>query len=172
MNFLTLKKMHQIEKKMEDFTVCFRFNLLSYRGASKTSKVVLANTDKRITDTKTQRARNMGFLYELNVNDGPGNGAINMKTFNNKMGDVLQNGGAFTIWPIYDDDVNANEWNSICLGSNIRDRNIFLARNGKTQHNISQPQVWADVNVGLDTSAVGPFQVYIVEFLVKFFFIK
>jgi hypothetical protein len=37
-NFLTLKeKIHQETKKFEDFTMCFRFNLLSYRGESRAS---------------------------------------------------------------------------------------------------------------------------------------
>ena len=30
---------------------------------------------------------------------------------------------------------------------------------GKTLHNFSQPELWADLNVGLDTSALEPLQV-------------
>ena len=76
-----------------------------------------------------------------------------------KMKEILENGGTYYTMPIYDEPINAYEWNSFCMGSNLRDRYIFLVRNGKTQFNMSQPKVWADANYGLDTDAVGTYKV-------------
>lgn len=168
-NFLTLKKqIHATEKKMEDFTVCFRFNLLSYRAKNKESYLFAAGTDKRIMDTSGNEIEiNLGCQFCLYTNDGPGNGAVLMKPNNDKIMEILEGGGTTLMFPIYEEPINAYEWNSICLGSNLKDKYLFIVRNGKTQMNMSMPQVWADVNVGLDTSAFTPFQVTRYSFDIK-----
>ena len=159
-NALTLKKkLYEKEKSMDDFTLCFRMNLLSYRGKGTGHNILRAKTSKYVTNKDMNRDWTTGFHYELNPVDGPGNGVITIQTFSDRLQDVIANDGVYTIWPIYKTEVNANQWNSFCIGSNIRARNIFLARNGYTIHNFSQPQLWADLNLGLDTSALEPFQV-------------
>ena len=159
-NALTLKeKMYENEKSMEDFTLCFRINLLSYTKAGQDHHIIRARTNKFVTNKDMNKDLATGFHFELNPVDGPGNGYISIQTFNDRMNHLLANDGLYTIWPLYKTEVNANQWNSFCIGSNLRDRYIFLARNGYTLHNLSQPQLWADLNVGLDTSALTPFQV-------------
>ena len=159
-NVLTLKKkMYEKEKSMNDFTLCFRMNLLSYRGKGKVHTILRAKTNKYVTNKNMNKDWTTGFHYELKPMDGQGNGVITIQTFNDRLQDVIANDGVYTIWPIYKTEVNANQWNSFCIGSNIRDRNIFLAWNGYTLHNFSQPQLWADLNLGLDTSALEPFEV-------------
>ena len=100
-----------------------------------------------------------GLWYELAPVDGPGNGVITVQTFNDRLQEVIAKDGLYTIWPIYETEVNANQWNSFCIGSNLQSRTIFLARNGKVLHNFTQPELWADLNIGLDTSALEPLQV-------------
>ena len=89
-NFLTLKRqIHATEKKMEDFTVCFRFNLLSYRAKNKESALFAAGTDKRIMDTSGKEVEiNLGSQFYINNNDGPGNGHVLMKTNNDKIMEI------------------------------------------------------------------------------------
>ena len=158
-NSLTLKKkMNEKEISMKDFTFCFRFNLLSYRKKGKPHTIFRTKTDKYSSSDWTT-----GFHYELNPVDGPGNGVVTIQTFNERLEYVIASNGVYTIWPIYNTEVNANQWNSFCLGSDLQRRNIFLARNGHTIHNFSQPQLWADLNMGLDTSALEPFQVWLID---------
>ena len=155
-NALTLKKkFYETEKKMEGFTFCFRINLLSYKGKANSHFIFHANTNKYFPSKKWKT----GFHYDLNPFDGPGNGVITIKTFGERIQEVIAKDGVYTIWPIYDTEVNANQWNSFCIGSNLRSRNIFLVRNGRTVHNFSQPEIWADLNIGMDTSALEPLHV-------------
>ena len=49
--------------------------------------------------------------------------------------------------------------NSFCFGSSLKSRYISLTRNGKIVTEFPQPKVWADLNVGLDTSALEPLKV-------------
>ena len=159
-NALTLKKkLFEAEKAMKDFTLCFRMNLLSYRGKGTTHTIFRAKTDKYVLNKDMGRKWTTGVHYELAPVDGPGNGVITIQTFNDRLQEVIRNNGVYTIWPIYGNEVNANQWNSFCIGSNLKDRNIFLARNGKTIHNLSQPELWAELNLGLDTTAFEPFKV-------------
>ena len=159
-NALTLKKKYyETEKKMKDFTFCFRINLLSYKGKANSHFIFRANTNKYFPIKNMNRKWKTGFHYDLNPFDGPGNGVITIQTFGERIQEVIAKDGVYTIWPIYDTEVNANQWNSFCIGSDLRSRNIFLVRNGKTVHNFSQPEIWADLNIGLDTSALEPFQV-------------
>ena len=160
MNFLTLKKkMFEEEKTMEDFTFCFRFNLLKYRGKAVGHTVVRARTDKHANNLPEERDWSTGFHFELIPRDWTDNGVTTIQTFNRNLMRVLQNNGSYAIWPIYDEQIHANEWNSICFGSNFKARSIFLVRNGVIQHNISQPDLWAELNIGLDTSILQPFKV-------------
>ena len=78
------------------------------------------------------------------------------------MQDILVEDGTYYVMPIYDEAINANEWNSFCIGSNLKERYLFLVRNGKTQYNILQPKIWADGNFGFDSSMVGPYEVCFV----------
>ena len=159
-NALTLKKkIYETEKIMKDFTLCFRLNLLSYRGKAKNHNLLRAKTNKYVLNKDMNRFWTSGFHYELNPVDGPGNGVITIQTFSDRLQDVIAEDGVYTIWPIYKTEVNANQWNSFCIGSNLHKRNIFLARNGEILHNFSQPELWAELNLGLDTSALEPFQV-------------
>ena len=159
-NALTLKeKKYEKEKSMEDFTICFRINLLSYRGKGLNHGIFKGKSNKFFTNKYERKDWSTGFHFSLNPVDGPGNGFITIQTFNDRMQYLLANDVVYTIWPLYKTGVNANQWNSFCIGSNLRDRYIFLARNGHTLHNFSQPQLWADLNLGIDTSALAPFQV-------------
>ena len=159
-NALTLKKkIYDTEKTMEDFTFCFRINLLSYRGKAKRHKLITAKTNKYVLNKDTNNFWTTGLSYELFPVDGPGNGVITVQTFNDRLQEVIATDGLYTIWPIYETEVNANQWNSFCIGSNLQSRTIFLARNGKVLHNFTQPELWADLNIGLDTSILEPLQV-------------
>ena len=172
-NSLTLKKkMYKTEKSMKDFTICFRINLLSYRGKSREHAIFSAKSNKYVTNAGSNLNWTTGFHYELTPVDGLGpvhsedaiaktlgNGVLTVQTFNDKIQNVIANAGSYTIWPIYDREVNANEWNSFCFGSSLKSRYISLTRNGKIVTKFPQPKVWADLNVGLDTSALEPLKV-------------
>ena len=159
-NALTFKKkIYEKEKSMEDFTLCFRINLLSYRGKGLWHSILRAKTNKYKTNDDMNLDWTTGFFYDLSPIDGPGNGVVGIQTFNDQLQEVILKNGAYTIWPIYETEVNAHQWNSFCIGSNLKERNIFLARNGKTLHNFSQPELWATLNVGLDTTALEPLNV-------------
>ena len=160
MNFLTLKKkLYEKEQSMKDFTVCFRLKLFSYRGKAVSHIVIRAKTDKYLYNTEQGNDWTTGFHFDLNPRDGTDNGVNLIQTFNENLMDVLDSNGSYAIWPIYKNQINANEWNSFCFGSNLAAQKIFLVSNGITQHNVSQPKIWADLNIGLDTSALQPFQV-------------
>ena len=163
-NALTMKKkLYETEKSMKDFTICFRANLLSYRGKAYDHNFLRAKTNKHILNKEKDMDRiwTPGFHYQLTPVDGPGNGVITIQTFGERLQEVIAGGGFYTIWPTYEPEVNANQWNSFCIGSNLQERYIFLARNGRTLHNFSQPQLWADLNLGLDTSVLEPVKVYL-----------
>ena len=91
--------------------------------------------------------------------DGPANGIITIQTFNTEIPEVLSRNGLYTIWPMFQYDVNAHQWNSFCIVSNLPGHSIFLVRNGETINNFSQPKLCTDINIGLDTSALEPLQV-------------
>ena len=159
-NALTLKKkLFESEKSMEDFTFCFRLNLLSYRAKGKSHTIFRTKTNKHVLNKDINQFWTTGFHFELIPTNGPGNGVVTIQTFNDRLQEVLSKDGVYTIWPKYKTEINANQWNSFCIGSNFQDRRIFLTRNGEHVYNFSQPQIWADVNVGLDTTALEPFQV-------------
>ena len=162
-NFLTLKEqIHKEKKTFQDVTVCFRFNLLSYRGESKTNFLIHAYADnyrEYVKNTVTGVIENGTdrFLFYLNPVT-PGNGRFDLITYIEKMPEVTRAGGQFLIWPIYKEEINANQWNSMCMGSTIDSRIIYMVHNGKTQENITQPEVWADVSKPLDTSMFDRFK--------------
>ena len=159
-NALTLKqKIHQEEKEMKEFTFCFRLNLLSYSEKAKKHVIFWAKTNKYHFNEAENSFWTTGFKYSLKPIDGPSNGVIIISTFNERLEDILSEDGFYTIWPTYEPEVNANQWNSFCIGSSLSYQNIFLVRNGRTIHNFTQPELWAKLNKGIDTSALGPFQV-------------
>ena len=82
-NALTLKnKLYESEKSMEDFTLCFRFNLLSYRGKEKVHTILRAKTNMYKLYENVNQFWTTGFHFELRPTDGPGNGVITIQTFN------------------------------------------------------------------------------------------
>ena len=108
-NSLTLKKkMYKTEKSMKDFTICFRINLLSYRGKGREHTIFSAKTNKYVTNASSNLNWTTGFHYELTPVDGLGNGVLTVQTFNDKIQNVIANAGSYTIWPIHDREVNAN----------------------------------------------------------------
>ena len=158
-NALTLKKkMYEEEKSMEDFTLCYRINLLSYRGKGMQQHLFRAKSDKWVKNAGTEQEWTTGFHHDLIPVDAH-SGLITIQTFNERVQEVILTDGMYTIFPVYPTHLMANQWNSFCLGSSLQGRYIFLSRNGRTVHNISQPEIWADLNIGLDTSILQPFQV-------------
>ena len=149
-NFLTLKKpVFDQEKSMKDFTICFRLKLLRYRGKNKWHTIMRAKTDKFVNNPDWNRLWPTGFHFDLNPRDSTANGVITIQTFNENVTEVLRRNGSYAIWPIYNEHINANEWNSFCFGSNLATNSIFLVKNGVTVHNFSQPIFWTKVNIGL-----------------------
>ena len=118
-----------------------------------------AKTDKFVNNPDWNRLWPTGFHFDLNPRDSTANGVITIQTFNENVTEVLRRNGSYAIWPIYNEHINANEWNSFCFGSNLATNSIFLVKNGVTVHNFSQPNFWTKVNIGLDTSALTPFKV-------------
>ena len=158
-NALTLKrKMYEEEKSMKDFTLCYRMNLLSYTGKGKQQHLFRSKTDKWVLNAGTDQKWTTGFHHDLNPVDAH-TGLITIQTFNERIDEVILSNGIYTIFPQYQTELMANQWNSFCIGSSLQGKYIFLARNGMTVQNTSQPQLWADLNVGLDTSILQPFQV-------------
>ena len=97
-------------------------------------------------------------FYQFYLNPvAPGNGAFIMNTYPELLDEVIPKNARHWIWPIYNEDVNANKWHSMCFGLSIEKRISFLVHNGKTQENVTQPEAWADVSRGYDTTAVEPY---------------
>ena len=150
-NFLTLKrKIHQEVKKFKDITVCFRFNLLSYRGEAQASGFMYAYTKNHVTFLRglTEVTWSENFNFWLNP-VAPGNGGFNLNSYPELLDKVIPEDGVHLIWPIYNEDVNANKWHSMCFGLSIDRKISFLVHNGKTQDNFTKPQIWADVSIGV-----------------------
>ena len=147
-NFLTLnRKVHSELKKFKDITVCFRFNLLSYRGESRASLLLYGYTKNHVEFLRGlgKSINSEHIVFYLNP-VAPGNGAFIMETYPELLDEVIPENAVHRIWPIYDEDVNANKWHSMCFGLSIEKRISFLVHNGKTQENVSQPEVWAEVS--------------------------
>ena len=117
-NFLTLKEQLYKEKKtFQDVTICFRFNLLSYRGESKTNMLIHAYSENWVEYVKnevTGQKENLTARYLFYLNPvPPGNGRFDLFTYPDKLPEVTVAGGQFLIWPIYKEEINANQWNSM-----------------------------------------------------------
>ena len=83
MNFLTLKKkMYEKEKTMEDFTICFRLNLLSYRGKDTIHHILRAKTTKYAKNMPENREWMTGYHFQLNPRDDMNNGVLTIHSFN------------------------------------------------------------------------------------------
>ena len=158
-NFLTLKrKIHQDVKKFKDIAVCFRFNLLSYRGESRSSDIIVGQTSNHVEFMSGNREGIGSEYLRFSLNPvPPGNGKFIISTYPELVDKVILENGVHWIWPIYNEDVNANKWHSMCFGQSIENKRSFLVHNGKTQENVTQPQVWADVSRGFDTTMVEPY---------------
>ena len=162
LNFLTLKrKIHDKVRTLKDVTICFRFNLISYRGESRGSMIMDGYTKNYVEffqnkEAGTKRNASERMFFVLNPVP-PGNGVFAMDTYPDLLDDVIPKDGVHWIWPIYKEEVNANKWHSICLGTDIQKRIMYIVHNGKTQDNVSQPEIWAEVARGLDTTFIEPY---------------
>ena len=74
------------------------------------------------------------------------------------MDEVLKQNGVYAIWPIYKEEINANQWHSICFGYDIENNYMYLVHNGKTQDNVTQPDIVKKVSRGFDTTMVERFE--------------
>ena len=106
-----------------------------------------------------------GFFHRLGYSTGDYNGWHYLATFNEKVQEVIKSNGIYAIWPEYEENVNANEWNSFCFGTDFKKRKAFLVRNGKTVANFTQSDLWAEVNTGIDTSLLEPFNTLVDNFI-------
>ena len=158
-NFLTLKrKIHEDVKKFKDITVCFRFNLLSYRGEARSSNLIAGYSKNHVEFLRGLDKTINSEYFQFYLNPvAPGNGAFIMNTYPELLDMVIPEDGVHWMWPIYNEDVDANKWHSMCFGLSIEKKISFLVHNGKTQENYTQPQIWADVSRGFDTTMVEPF---------------
>ena len=157
LNFLTLKrKIHQENKEFKDFSICFRLNFLSHIDTSISIPLWL-QTNKYVDlineATGFRQTMSSTFWAEFGMQY-----AIFMRTFPADMGQVLSANGIYALWPEFDGgDLNANQWHSICLGIDVKKKNIYLVHNGQTFVNLTQPEIWAEKNKGFDTSMLEPF---------------
>ena len=170
-NALTLKrKMFETEKSVEDFTVCHRIYLLSYRKITDSSGFIFEAKTNKFGSTDIARSSHKlapGFFHRLYYSTDAFNGWHYLATFNEKVQEVIKSNGIYAIWPEYEENVNANEWNSFCSGTDFKKRKAFLVRNGKTVANFTQSDLWAEVNTGIDTSILEPFNT-LVNNLISF----
>jgi hypothetical protein len=161
-NFLTLKeKVHQETKQFDDFTICIRFNLMSNRGESRESiPLRLKSSLDRVLvinkDTGTELWYDSSMIYFSLNPVPPGNGWFQMMSFHEHADEVIKQKGVYTLWPIYKEEVNANQWHSMCFGIDIKKNIMYLVHNGKTQDNVTQPDIVREVNRGFDTTMVEP----------------
>ena len=159
-NALTLKrKMFETEKSVEDFTVCHRIYLLSYRKIGDADAIIFHAKTNKFGSTeipKTAHKLAPGMFHILSYSTGDFNGWHYLATFNERVQEVIKSNGIYAIWPKYEENVNANEWYSFCSGTDFKKRKAFLVRNGKTVANFTQSDLWAEVNTGIDTSLLEP----------------
>ena len=160
-NFLTLKeKIHKEVKRIKEFTLCYRFNFLSfgynemYRGASLP---IWLNSDNYVDDLSQPCYHSeckTDFIYWLWTNTYS---YMTFGTFPDHVKTVLQQKGKNVIFPLYKETVNPYKWHSICLGPDLGNLRVTVVHNGKTQGNYSQPKILAELDDGTDTSIVQPF---------------
>ena len=164
-NGLTLKrKIFETEKKVQDFTVCHRMYLLSYRRLDDSdAQLFFAKTNKFGSKEVPKSSHKLapGFCNNIFYSTGAANGWFYLTTFNEKLQDVIKDSGIYAIWPEYEENINANQWYSFCFGTDFQKKKAFLVRNGQTVTNFSQPDLWADVNIGIDTSLLEPFKTWV-----------
>ena len=157
-NFLTLKKSpHQETKHFDDFTFCFRLNFLSHQdkklsipiSGQPNMFVEVVNPDTGQTFRRTTYfSVRFGLYY-----------AMFMNTFPDYQYEVIAENGIYLLWPEYEGGaLNANQWHSICLGFDVKQRIIYMVQNGQTIINITQPEIWAEKNRGYDTTMIAPMQ--------------
>ena len=158
-NFLTLKeKIHKEIKHFEDVTFCYRFNFLSFIAYNKRSAIFLARTPNYvefvnpISGTKRNLTDGLSSaispIYQLS--------AV-LATFPHAMYEVIQAGGMYILNTVYEENINANQWHIVCFGFDAKKRQLYMVHNGATAVNVTQPEIWAEVNRGFDTTIVSPF---------------
>ena len=159
MNFLTMKKRaHEKRKNFKDFTICFRFNLLSYQDPTVVASVPLrlhGSVKFPMSKLSDNWFDGNQIFYSFHPIP-PGNGWLFANTFAERTMEVLAQNGVYSIWPIYKEEINANSWHSICFGFDVEKKFMYIVHNGKTQDNVTQPDIWAKANQGFDTSITEP----------------
>ena len=158
-NFLTLKKkMFEERKSFDDITVCFRFNLLSYK--SFYPRILYVQNDRHVNVSHAIGTAQWWNAPMIRLNFGPsppGNGWIVLHSFPEAIDEVIAADGIYAMWPIYKKEINANEWHSFCFGYDINLNIMYLVHNGQTQENKTQPEIVKRVDKGWDTSIVEPY---------------
>ena len=154
LNFLTLdKKVHDTRKSFDDFTVCFRFNLLSFRGDGKMSYPFWMHQDAPFHSSTSLLRNQIFYHFKLRLLGG---GGPMVYPHAERTDEVVKQGGMYRLWPIYKEEINANSWHSICFGLDLEKKLMYVVHNGKTQNNFTQPDIWAEASKGFDTSMVEP----------------
>ena len=88
-----------------------------------------------------------------------------MNTFPHDLIEVIAENGVNSIWPTYEGGcLNANQWHSICMGFDAKQRFFYFVQNRETLINITQPRIWAEKNRGYDTAMIGPVAIGIILF--------
>ena len=159
MNFLTLKKeIHKETKHFKDVTFCYRFNFLSFIAKTKGSTMFVAHTPYYVEivnpisgakwNTTNRLQSHMSPLYHVS--------AI-LLPFAPHLLEVIEASGMYYTNAVYKESIRANQWHSVCYGFDVKSRDYYMVHNGMTSVNITQPEIWAEVNMGFDTSIVRPF---------------
>ena len=163
-NALTLQRqIHQEIKEFKDFTLCFRLNVLFFTNNLQSSPINL-RTDKIVEISNSETGQT--FLWSNNIlllfsNLGA---SMWMNSFPDFLQEVIAENGVFSLWPDYEGGcLNANQWHSICLGFDVKQRFIYLVQNGETLINITQPKIWAEKNRGYDTTMIRPVKLHFEE---------
>ena len=87
-----------------------------------------------------------------------------MNTFPHDLIEVIAENGVNSIWPTYEGGcLNANQWYSICMGFDAKQRFFYFVQNRETLINITQPRIWAEKNRGYDTTMIGPVKFHFEE---------
>ena len=161
-NFLTLKrKIHSEVKHFKDFTLCSRYYFVSYREDASVSIAYWLQSSNFVKDLSRPCYRSQcmtDFLIHTFNGNSEGNGFTTFTTYPDHVSTVLQEKGTHVIFPKYVDEINAYKWHSVCLATDTANDRVYLVQNGKTNYNITQPKIWAELNDGLDTTVFEPFQ--------------
>ena len=156
LNFLTMKRsVDQEKKEIEDFTICFRVNVLFHKNNMLSTPITL-RTDRYVESINPDTGQGRWDTDYFEARFGMYN-AMFMNTFPDFQYEVIAENGIYLLWPEYEGGtLNANQWHSICLGFDVKQKIIYMVQNGKTLINITQPEIWVEKNRGYDTTMIGP----------------